>query len=352
MNQNNHNEMRYSRLTAEAILNSGFVGLAIASGAVFVLGAIFWFIGVESLALVIGLLAGLLVALTAGIGAIFYFAKFRPTIQKNARRIDSMGLEERTVTMLEYGNDDSIIARFQREDAQAALSKIKNENIKMQVEEPCWIAAVICVPLMLAMSVLAILCALGLIPSGLGLVDAAIKDEPPIYLDVFYMAEDGGYIEGVTEQLVLFGENASPVVAIPEEGYSFEGWDDGYKKPTRTDEAVDHPLTLTAIFLPIEEDSEDPGDDAEHGDDGEAPGEEEGENGENPGEHPGDEESDDPSDSGSGKYNKVNQIIDGETYYKEFLEEYKEQIMDLLKKNIDTLTEEERAIIEAYINIV
>ena len=154
---------------------------------------------------------------------------------------------------------------------------------------------------------------------------------------------------------VLLGENAEPVVAIPEEGYTFEGWDDGFKKPTRNDKEITYPLVLTAIFLPIDEEGDDQGDDAPHGENGEQPGEEEGEGdqeGDSEQEGDSDSDSDTSSDSGSGKYSKENQIIDGETYYREFLEEYRDTIMELLKKSTEELTEEERAIIEAYINIV
>ena len=166
-------------------------------------------------------------------------------------------------------------------------------------------------------------------------------------------------IDGEHEQLVLMGEDAEAVIAIPDEGYTFEGWDDGYAKPSRQDKKIDHPLVITAIFAPIDgEDGEDPGDEGnQEGEEGESPTEQEGQ-GDQPGEEgePGEDEGEDPSEdagnTGAGKYNKVNQIIDGNTYYRELLDEYKEQIMELLKKNEDELTEEEKALIEAYINIV
>ncbi len=354
MNQENHFELRYKKLTAEGFLRSLFCGLSVALGVDFALGTVLWLIGTENLKLTILLLCTALPAITLIAGAIFYFAKFKPTIQANARRIDSIGLEERVVTMLDYQNSNSLMAKMQRADAVKALKAVNAKSIKFQFSKKILITLAICGSLGLGMSTVASLSAAGLLPSGKDFIDSVLPDEPPIYVPVSYMADDGGRIEGEEEQLVLFGENAEPVVAIPEEGYTFEGWDDGYKKPSRTDKKIDHPLVLVAIFLPIEDEGDDPGDEGQSGENGEQPGEQEGDKGDNRDGQEGnsDQESDTPSDSGSGKYSKENQIIDGNTYYREFLEEYRDKVMELLKKNAEELTEEEKAIIEAYINIV
>jgi hypothetical protein len=347
--------MRYQRLTVEAILKSLLCGLTVALGVDFVLGTVLWFVGGENPPLTIGLLCAALAVVTIAGTAIFYFAKFKPSVVTNARRIDKLGLEERAVTMIEYKDSDSVITRLQREDAIKALKAVNEKTIKFEFGKKIIIPLIVSSVLGVAMSVIAILSALGLMPSGVEMLDTVIPDEPPIYIPVSYVAEDGGYIDGEIEQLVLLGENAETVVAIPEDGYSFEGWDDGYKKPTRTDEEIDHPLVLTAIFVPLEEDGEDPGDDGEGDEGGEEAGEQEGEGeqeSQDGQEGDSDQESDQNGSSGNGKYNRENQIIDGNTYYREFLEEYKDTIMEILKKSTEELTEEERAIIEAYINIV
>ena len=354
MDQNKHFEMRYPRLTLEALLKSLLCGLAVALGANFVLGAVLWFSGTENVPLTVGLLCGLFVVATLAAAAVFYFTRFKPSVVSNARRIDKLGLEERVVTMIENKENDSIMARLQREDAIKALDRVNEKSIKFNITKAIITPLVICAVLGLGMSTVATLSALGLLPSGKDFMEDILPDEPPVYIEVTYIAEDGGYIDGEADQLVLLGENAEPVEAIPEEGYTFEGWDDGYKKPSRSDEEIDHPLVLTAIFMPIEDD--DDGDDGDQeGPNGEQPGEQEGEGSQEgddgqPGDQEGDSET--PSDSGSGKYSRENQIINGETYYREFLEEYKDKIMEILKKSTEELTEEERAIIEAYINIV
>ena len=356
MNHDKHFELRYKKLTVEALLRSLLCGLATAFCADFILGVIFWINGMDGkTGLVIATLCGALVGVTLAAAAVFYFAKFKPNIKTNARRIDQTGLEERVVTMLDYQNSDTLMARVQREDAMRALKAVNEKSIKFQFSKKMFIALAICAFLGLALSTMAVLSAAGLLPSGSDLVDRLTPEEPPVYIPVSYMAEDGGYIDGEEEQLVLLGENAEPVVAIPEDGYTFEGWDDGYKKPTRNDKEIDHPLVLVAIFLPIEDEGDDQGDEGPSDENGDQPGEEEGEGdqeGESDQEGDSDSDSDTPSDSGSGKYDKANQIINGETYYREFLEEYRQQVMELLKKNVEDLTEEEKAIIEAYINIV
>ena len=252
--------------------------------------------------------------------------------------------------MIEYQNDDSFIANIQRRDAVESLERVDSSQLKLQIGRKIFITLIIFSVIGLAMSTVASLSAADIFPGLLDVIDTLTPEDPPVYIPVSYIAEDGGYIDGEMEQLILMGENAEPVVAVPEEGYSFEGWDDGYKKPSRTDKEIDHPLVLTAIFLPLEEDGEDGGE--ESGENGEEPGEEEGD-GQQKGdsEQPSDQESDQKGE-GQGKYNKVNQIIDGNKYYREFLEEYKDKIMELLDKKVEDLTEEEKAIIEAYINIV
>ena len=62
--------------------------------------------------------------------------------------------------------------------------------------------------------------------------------------------------------------------------------------------------------------------------------------------------SDDSSNSGPSKYKTYNQFIDGETYYRELLELYRDDIIAYLNTHGAEMTPEEREIIEAYIGIV
>ena len=350
MKENKHLDMRYKKLTVEALLKSLFCGLLVAFGVIFIMGAVFWITGIENLALVVLSLCIALVFVTLVAGAIFYIAKFHPTVTANARRIDSLGLHERIITMIDYQNDDSVMATLQRNDAMQALSKVDKKSIRFKFNNKLFVALSITGFFSIGISVISILSAAGLLPSASDIIKE-VNDRPD-YIPVSYFAEDGCTIEGETEQLVLLGENALPVIAIPDEGYSFEGWDDGYRKPTRNDKKIDCPLVLTAIFVPLDEDGEDEGDDGPSGENGDAPGEEEGNNG-SPGQSG--EEGDNPGESGGGETSRdKNFIIDGteNNDYKLHLPKAKEDIMQYLKDNIDKLSEEERAIIEAYINIL
>ena len=45
-----------------------------------------------------------------------YYAKFRPATSQIANKLDKLGLQERVVTMLELSDDNSDLARIQRDD--------------------------------------------------------------------------------------------------------------------------------------------------------------------------------------------------------------------------------------------
>lgn len=77
----------------------------------------------------------LIVFSAAGAGTLvsmllLYFLKFRPDTKETARRIDSTGLLERTVTMLELSDETSYIAGIQREDTIKRLNGISPAHLK------------------------------------------------------------------------------------------------------------------------------------------------------------------------------------------------------------------------------
>jgi hypothetical protein len=76
-----------------------------------------------------------------------------------------------------------------------------------------------------------------------------------------------------------------------------------------------------------------------------------------PGDSPGDGENtgeteDANGTTGGGKYEEANQVIDGKVYYREILGMYRDDIIAYLEEYGDSLSAEERAIIEYYITIV
>lgn len=65
---------------------------------------------------------------------------------------------------------------------------------------------------------------------------------------IVYDATYGGKISGNTEQILKYGQNTTPVKAIPSEGYKFIGWSDGVKEQTRMDVGVNDDFDIIAIF--------------------------------------------------------------------------------------------------------
>lgn len=65
---------------------------------------------------------------------------------------------------------------------------------------------------------------------------------------VLYETTNGGYINGMTEQIIEDGKNTQAVTAIPNEGYNFVKWSDGVTSAQRQDNDIRRNQTLTAIF--------------------------------------------------------------------------------------------------------
>lgn len=67
-----------------------------------------------------------------------------------------------------------------------------------------------------------------------------------------YVASVGGSIIGETTQRVPAGGNATTVIAVPEVGYKFVGWGDGYPDATRQDKSVSIDDEIKANFKKLE----------------------------------------------------------------------------------------------------
>lgn len=83
-------------------------------------------------------------------------------------------------------------------------------------------------------------------------VDLAV--EALFAIDTFtleYLADLGGYIDGVTSQTVEYGQDGTLVTAIPDSGYRFSEWSDGYLLADRMDTFNTQDLTVTAGFIKV-----------------------------------------------------------------------------------------------------
>ena len=352
MKQKTPFQKQSSRRLFEATMKSLLRGMTVGFAVSFITALISWFTSLNGLWICLATF----VIVTSAVTAFLYFKKYRPTIINSARRLDSMGLEERLVTMVEFQNDNSYIAQLQRADASAALSKIESKQIKISFSKRLIALFTVFCLLGCGMTTVAILAYKGIIPNGSELIEQIMPEQMQTFLEVTYIVEEGGEIIGEADQLVAYGENAEPVLAVADDGYEFIGWDDGEVNPARTDRGIVNHIVVMAIFELIEgEEGDDEAGDDKGDEDGEDDSGEPQQNGQSQkpeDQDPEEEKPNDNSQDGGGKYDDYNQIIDGKTYYREHLDAYKEDIEAFLKEYGEFLTEEEKAIILAYIGIV
>lgn len=344
------------RLVISAVVSSAAYGLIIGGGAAFITALVCWIFNFNNIWVSIGI--GLGAAAISGI--LLYFLKFRPNEHDVARQIDRMGLEERTVTMMDLRTYDSPIVQMQRNDALNKINNVTKEQVraafpvyKLGIAASVGLAVAVCAGA--AMIVVNGLTGAGVIESP-GLVD----DPRQQYVTVSYIVEEGGEIHDDVEQVLVPGENAAPVQAIADEGWAFSHWSDGSKNPVREDKNVTASVEYTAIFEEIEEgDSGGDGDSPSGGEEGDfdenAPNPDDSTGGGNSGDsgnggqgngdgnqgqgngsgQGGEEGAGSGSGQGSGSgggWSDTNNVIDGETNYQEVLDYYKQ----LLEGNLSS----------------
>ena len=334
----------YKKIGRESILKALLCGLTIGFSLMFVCIAASWLAGFKA-GIYIGL--GLFVAATAIATPLFYTFRFRPTTKKIAQRIDTLGLEERILTMAELENDDSFIAMKQREDAMKAMKSVSSEMLKIAVSVPLIAAVAISATLGTGMTVAAAVAPDGgkhfvdglkekhtyeitYTVEGKGWVidftkkenaaliaamkerarqreidkangkevteDEMLPDTFQTRLGIVYTAID----ETAQATMVLDGANYEDttytfevtegdefgvkLMALPQKGYVFVGWSDGVTSPYREDMEATATKTVTATFEKVT--------DLLNGEKGEGQGQ---------GEEPGDEDSGNGSSSSAGE---------------------------------------------------
>lgn len=70
----------------------------------------------------------------------------------------------------------------------------------------------------------------------------------PITCEMKFRANEGGKVEGVLEQNVLYGGKGSVVTAIPDEEFRFVRWSDGETEAVRTNECVTYYPSYTPLI--------------------------------------------------------------------------------------------------------
>ncbi len=85
-----------------------------------------------------------------------YYAKFRPATSRIANKLDKLGLQERVVTMLELSDDNSDLARIQRDDTKEQLGFLNPERIKFVVPKSLIICFFVVASISIAMNAIAV----------------------------------------------------------------------------------------------------------------------------------------------------------------------------------------------------
>ena len=117
------------RLNTEAGIRAGTIGLAAglaAMAAVLLYGRLRY----QSILLNEAGLAALLLFAVAAL--ICYFVWLRPKKKEVIARVDALGLKERILTMEELKNEDSVIAKKQRQDAKDHLAMLDTARMEIQ----------------------------------------------------------------------------------------------------------------------------------------------------------------------------------------------------------------------------
>lgn len=238
------------KLSFEGWLKSIFSGFGVGFIADLIYCAICWFFGFKSIALSLVVLFGIATVATV----LFYFLRFKPTDEQVARRLDSMGLEERIITMNELKNDNSFVAQKQREDAKKALSQANASLMKFVVSVPLAIVFGLSVLLSVGVNVFATTSK----TPGREIFEQITGETKAEYVinymvvDIDTGMEGGGYIEGDMFQIVEHGENAEPVTVVADEGYVFLQWD--YDKSTSPYRAAELNVTKEGLAPYLQED--------------------------------------------------------------------------------------------------
>lgn len=300
----------YKEYLKSAILKSFIFATLISCSVLFIVSFVFWMVDVKQfwIALVVFGVLELAIFLVV-------FSKLKPTDRKLSRKLDELGLQQRVVTMYQYQNDDSLIAKIQRNNAIEHINKVNKKLVRLVT--PVLVIVLLFVTILSSASttILAALSANDLIPSGFNLNPGPVAE-----YEVLYETKGEGFIEGDIFQLVEEGKNATPVLAMPEEGWAFAGWvivspasyasTANESDPYRVDENVTADLIIYAQFVEVEnlDGDGEPGDEAAENDKPTPPSDSQEKP--QPNDKPGDGES-----GAGGKYEENNQVIDGQTYY-------------------------------------
>ena len=140
------------RMKTEAGIRAGSLGMAVGL-AVMAAVLLYGRLRYERVLLAEAGIAALAVA--AAVALLAYFVWLRPKNKEVLARIDSLGLQERMITMEELKLEETVIAKAQRQDAKEHLKKLGLEKLKLKMYIK---------PLLCSVLLAAVVLVLGMVP--------------------------------------------------------------------------------------------------------------------------------------------------------------------------------------------
>lgn len=334
---------------------------------------------------------------------VLYFKKFKYTEIQLAKRIDDLGLEERVLTMIELKDNNSFIAKKQKEDTLNVLKTVEANDLKGKYKKQSFLSifSTALASLVIALSLMfpnikEIIIANGepkytieVSAEGLGfvidyskyenqsLINAVSKKQEQDEIDKINNKEivelkqfptafsnrisvNYRCFEDIDATMVLDGANFEDIsyriksdethilMALPYKGYVFIGWSDGCVSPFRE---IDNYFTdLIALFDEVSPVGEDLPDKQKE------PGDKDGSDG-------GESDGIGPEGNGTGKTNNdnnwgdgakgspANQVINGETYYGDIFNQSYQEAVERIKNDTNLTDAQKKAITDYFESI-
>lgn len=347
--------------------------------------------------------AGIFIVGISVLFPVLYFKKFKYTEIQLAKKIDDLGLEERVLTMIELKDNNSFIAKKQKEDTLNVLKTVEANDLKGKYKKQSFLSIfstalaslVITLSLMFP-NIRETIIAHGepkytieVSAEGLGfvidyskyenqsLINAVSKKQEQDQIDKINNKEivelkqfptafsnrisvDYRYFEDIDATMVLDGANFEDIsyriksdethilMALPYKGYVFIGWSDGCVSPFR--EIDNYSADLIALFDEVSSVGENmPDKQEEPGDkDGSADSESDGIGPE--GDGTGKTNNDDSWGDGA-KGSPANQVINGETYYGDIFNQSYQEAVERIKNDTNLTDAQKKAITDYFESI-
>jgi hypothetical protein len=347
--------------------------------------------------------AGIFIVGISVLFPVLYFKKFKYTEIQLAKKIDDLGLEERVLTMIELKDNNSFIAKKQKEDTLNVLKTVEANDLKGKYRKQSFLSIfstalaslVITLSLMFP-NIRETIIAHGepkytieVSAEGFGfvidyskyenqsLINAVSKKQEQDQIDKINNKEivelkqfptafsnrisvDYRCFEDIDATMVLDGANFEDIsyriksdethilMALPYKGYVFIGWSDGCVSPFR--EIDDYSSDLIALFDEVSSVGENmPDKQEEPGDkDGSADSESDGIGPE--GDGTGKTNNDDSWGDGA-KGSPANQVINGETYYGDIFNQSYQEAVERIKNDTNLTDAQKKAITDYFESI-